>query len=373
MATRPLTDEKTILTLKIKQAYSQWSTQQINSKRDKIWTDICENLKTHSKRRIIIAKYDTHIADLDNRINARKAKLSKIWGGMIPANTVQNRDANPIPSKKRKRADDTQTETDVDDKPKKNKKRRIYTPAQNNIRNEIAAKESKIAGLTCDLRRPFVKVDEIQGAINDENDLIVGLKKKLKRLQNNAEAQQKRTANKNEKLKIYNKEHPEDTNFIVKDAPGRPNVERYFPHFGSVLMDIVNEFCATDPKRRSEQLTYCDSLASFTSKVNEMGFDINQQTLYLRLIPRRKSSIHGRTHIRTIPVKLAKPQEDDHGKHPSQRFCLAQCRQNKQIASLLGPTQCVYLGIDDKCKVPLDDKYKTHYYMFIFKRFGDGI
>eukprot|EP01083_Nonionella_stella_P079792 219054_1 len=102
MATRPLTDEKTILTLKIKQAYSQWSTQQINSKRDKIWTDICENLKTHSKRRIIIAKYDTHIADLDNRINARKAKLSKIWGGlnMIPANTVQNRDANPIPSKK---------------------------------------------------------------------------------------------------------------------------------------------------------------------------------------------------------------------------------------------------------------------------------
>eukprot|EP01083_Nonionella_stella_P205675 748760_1 len=293
MATRPLTDEKTILTLKIKQAYSQWSTQQINSKRDKIWTDICENLKTHSKRRIIIAKYDTHIADLDNRINARKAKLSKIWGGlnMIPANTVQNRDANPIPSKKRKRA----------------------------------------------------------------------------------EAQQKRTANKNEKLKIYNKEHPEDTNFIVKDAPGRPNVERYFPHFGSVLMDIVNEFCATDPKRRSEQLTYCDSLASFTSKVNEMGFDINQQTLYLRLIPRRKSSIHGRTHIRTIPVKLAKPQEDDHGKHPSQRFCLAQCRQNKQIASLLGPTQCVYLGIDDKCKVPLDDKYKTHYYMFIFKRFGDGI
>eukprot|EP01083_Nonionella_stella_P079793 219057_1 len=99
MATRPLTDEKTILTLKIKQAYSQWSTQQINSKRDKIWTDICENLKTHSKRRIIIAKYDTHIADLDNRINARKAKLSKIWGGlnMIPANTVQNRDANPMP------------------------------------------------------------------------------------------------------------------------------------------------------------------------------------------------------------------------------------------------------------------------------------
>eukprot|EP01083_Nonionella_stella_P152998 491037_1 len=64
MATRPLTDEKTILTLKIKQAYSQWSTQQINSKRDKIWTDICENLKTHSKRRIIIAKYDTHIADV---------------------------------------------------------------------------------------------------------------------------------------------------------------------------------------------------------------------------------------------------------------------------------------------------------------------
>eukprot|EP01084_Bolivina_argentea_P040078 74061_1 len=32
---------------------------------------------------------------------------------------------------------------------------------------------------------------------------------------------------------------------MIKDKAGRCNVEMYFPHFGAVLMDIVNDVCAT--------------------------------------------------------------------------------------------------------------------------------
>ena len=72
--------------------------------------------------------------------------------------------------------------------------------------------------------------------------------------------------------------------------------------------------------------------------MQEYGFEVKQTALYYRLVPRRSTSIAGRRHVaeRTIPVKLAKPQEDDHGNHAAKRFCLAECRQNKQFASLLG-------------------------------------
>ena len=85
-------------------------------------------------------------------------------------------------------------------------------------------------------------------------------------------------------------------------------------------------------------LTYCDSMEQFTKLVQERGFDVQKTALYHRLIPRRKNSIAGQRHVafRTIPVKLAKPQEDDHGNHPSKRFCLAECRMNKQLATILG-------------------------------------
>eukprot|EP01084_Bolivina_argentea_P040080 74063_1 len=128
---------------------------------------------------------------------------------------------------------------------------------------------------------------------------------------------------------------------MIKDKAGRCNVEMYFPHFGAVLMDIVNDVCATDPKRASEMLTFCDSLPKFCEEVQRRGFQISIQTLYLRLVPRRTNSHHGQLHVYTIPVKLAKPQEDDHGKHPAKRFCLAECRQNKQFASILASNRKV--------------------------------
>ncbi len=83
-------------------------------------------------------------------------------------------------------------------------------------------------------------------------------------------------------------------------------------------------------------LTYCDSLPKFCEEVKKRGFQVSEQALYLRLIPRRSNSYHGKFHVHTIPVKLVKPQEDDHGKHAAKRFCLAECRQNKQFASILG-------------------------------------
>ena len=85
-------------------------------------------------------------------------------------------------------------------------------------------------------------------------------------------------------------------------------------------------------------LTWCDTMDDFTKLVHERGFIVARSTSYYRLIPRRGNSIDGRKHVstRTIPVKLYKPQKDEHQRHISFRFCLAEARLNRQFAAILG-------------------------------------
>ena len=98
-------------------------------------------------------------------------------------------------------------------------------------------------------------------------------------------------------------------------------------------------------------LTSITTLDELAEKVKDFGFHLSRQTLYLHLLPRRKNSHHGRRHHHTVPVKLCRPQEDLRVKHPAARYCLALNRQLKQLASILGPDVCVWMGADDKAKV----------------------
>ncbi|CAF4770220.1 unnamed protein product, partial [Rotaria sp. Silwood2] len=71
------------------------------------------------------------------------------------------------------------------------------------------------------------------------------------------------------------------------------------------------------------------------------------------LLPHRASSIDGRRHVNTVPVRLRRAQNDEHGKHEDGHFATATIRYMKDLASVFGNDCVFYLSQDDKCKVPV--------------------
>ena len=75
--------------------------------------------------------------------------------------------------------------------------------------------------------------------------------------------------------------------------------------------------------------------------------------MYLRLIPKRWNTEEGKRHVKTVPVKLCRPEADQHTKHPDDLFCHATIHALETVASVLGPDQVVFLSQDDKSRVPI--------------------
>ncbi|GBP08420.1 hypothetical protein EVAR_77123_1 [Eumeta japonica] len=85
-----------------------------------------------------------------------------------------------------------------------------------------------------------------------------------------------------------------------------------------------------------------------------MGFQISRSGTYLHLLPRGSNTKEGRRHVHTVPVKLARPQNEMHKTHEDGEFCTATIRSLESLASLLGPQQVFVLSQDDKARVPID-------------------
>ena len=77
-----------------------------------------------------------------------------------------------------------------------------------------------------------------------------------------------------------------------------------------------------------------------------------RETMF-RLLPHRASSIDGRRHVHTVPVRLRRAQNDEHGKHEDGHFATATIRYIRDLASIFGNDCVFFLSQDDKCKVPL--------------------
>lgn len=75
--------------------------------------------------------------------------------------------------------------------------------------------------------------------------------------------------------------------------------------------------------------------------------------MYLRLIPRMSSSTEGKRHVKTVPVKLAKAQNDAHKSHPDDHFAAAVNLHFRNFAEAMGDEVCFVLSQDDKARVHL--------------------
>jgi len=107
---------------------------------------------------------------------------------------------------------------------------------------------------------------------------------------------------------------------------------------------------ASHDKRQSDMYRSAKTLDQL--KIDR--FAISRSGLYLRLQPRRSSSLEGKRYVKTVPVKLIRAQNDNHAKHVDGEFCTATVTHLEELSSILGPKEVCFISQDDKCRVPID-------------------
>lgn len=97
----------------------------------------------------------------------------------------------------------------------------------------------------------------------------------------------------------------------------------------------------------------CQTLDDLHIELLNLGKELSRSATYLRLSPRRSNSEEGKRHVKTVPVKLIKPQSSEHMSHQDSKFCTATIKALDTLASFLGPEQVFCVSIDDKAKVKI--------------------
>ena len=119
------------------------------------------------------------------------------------------------------------------------------------------------------------------------------------------------------------------------------------------ILDIAFYGSAAHEKRQSDVYRSIKTLDELTKQLNDDGFNIHRGGVYLHLIPKRSSSLEGKRHVTTVPVKLIRAQNDSHAKHVDQKFCLSTIKHLEEISSTLGPNEVCFISQDDKARVPI--------------------
>ena len=104
--------------------------------------------------------------------------------------------------------------------------------------------------------------------------------------------------------------------------------------------------------RRTEKLRTIKTLNEMTAELNSMGYILSRSALYERLLPKNSRTIQGKRHVKTVPVKLIKAQNNQHQRHLDTEFCTASINALEEVAALLGK-EVTFLSQDAKARVPI--------------------
>ncbi|CAF4260586.1 unnamed protein product [Rotaria sp. Silwood2] len=228
-------------------------------------------------------------------------------------------------------------------------------PAQDRAFKELSSINERIASLV-QVRQMGLSTPENRRQLKQ---LMKERRKKayeLKRLQSKQKASNKYRIKRRKIVEHLFETKPElhpQLNKLYRRGAGRPRIEEQCPDLLQIIEEIAKVGGASDDRRRSETIRPCLTLDDLREKIKQRGYDIKRTTLYYRLLPHRASSIDGRRHVNTVPVRLRRAQNDEHGKHEDGHFATATIRYMKDLASVFGNDCVFYLSQDDKCKVPL--------------------
>eukprot|EP00731_Ephydatia_muelleri_P025821 Em0017g904a len=103
--------------------------------------------------------------------------------------------------------------------------------------------------------------------------------------------------------------------------------------------DLVTKLAASEvaeirvTKRKAKRGEQAEFVVHVDEQLNDDGFNIHRGGVYHRLIPKRSSSLEGKRHVTTVPVKLIRAQNDSHAKHVDQTFCVSTASTYKKYGA----------------------------------------
>jgi hypothetical protein len=95
------------------------------------------------------------------------------------------------------------------------------------------------------------------------------------------------------------------------------------------FVDIAMHGSASHERRQSDVYKSIKTLDEQAEDLKLKGFVVSRSGLYLRLLPKRSSSLEGQRHVSTVPVKLIKAQNDHHAKHIDGFFSHLKFKKNE--------------------------------------------
>ncbi|CAF3364415.1 unnamed protein product [Rotaria socialis] len=248
----------------------------------------------------------------------------------------------------------------------KKKTEKIRTAAEILAKKTRAPAQEKVSKEIYEINERIIQLVQVKnmGMATAEQEkqlkkLLVEQKKKsndLKRLKAEQSAKKRAREIKKRKIEALCEKNPElaaELNKIYRPIIGRPPIEEECPDLLQIIEEIAKVGGAADDNRRSQTIRPCLTLDDLREKIKERGYDIKRSTLYYRLLPHRSNSIDGKKHVRTVPVRLRKAQNDEHSKHEDGHFATATIRYIKDLAGIFGNDVVFFLSQDDKCKVPI--------------------
>ena len=218
-----------------------------------------------------------------------------------------------------------------------------------------------------EIKSDIVKYTHIRDSTNEENPdnvaklsksriLLREKEKKLESLKKDAERQKKRRAAKRNldiELSKESENAAQKLKNYTRPSPGRPPVEERYENLHQEIMEIAQPNSATNDRRRNEVIHLYRSLTSYSQELENRNIFISRQTFYLRLLPHRPSNKHGKTHVRTVPVRVQKPSNTARKKHRDGNFTFATRHDIQSVVSTFGPDAVTVISMDDKAKIPL--------------------
>lgn len=229
------------------------------------------------------------------------------------------------------------------------------TPKQDEIKKEIGNLKTVIVKLG-ELNDLGLSTAENKKQLKESRSQLKEKERKLKLLINDSIRQRKRRAEKSTLLKEMvpqNEEAKRKLKKFTHDSPGRPSLEEAFPNLREAIIELATAGAGADGRRRTNILQACKTLDGMNAALKTMGYDISRQALYYRFVPHRANSEHGKRHVKTVPVKLAKARNTSRSRHEDASFSFATKGYLQGIASHFGPDSVFAVSIDDKAKVPI--------------------
>lgn len=175
-------------------------------------------------------------------------------------------------------------------------------PAQEQIKTQISIINSDLVGLFNRKANGFITKEQ-ESELKEKKTKKKELEQLLKRKIDNQNRAKKSRESKKIKLAKLCETNPEiQTVLSIRNKPGKPRLEVDQPLLLKAIIDIAVHGSVAHEKRQADIYRSIKTLDDLTQQLKNDGFNISRSGVYIRLPPKRSTSIEGKRHVSTILV-----------------------------------------------------------------------